>query len=461
MCCPTDRRRTTLKVGTVVSALTPLRSRRLSMSEFLRELRAARAAREARIELRASVRVTTALEAAVDAASTLESAETIAGRADGRNPGVGPGVENVEPDLLPSSARRRRRGGDLLSDEALRRIVDRIHAQHVEESDANARLRAAIRGLEPNEFASLPDDTWPGLNREDGAARPDECAVCYVGFEDGDALKVLPCGHSQFHLGCIRTWLQRSPTCPLCRCACRPPRVDLLKPTRGISSATNPEEEAPSGTLDREHPATSTAELRLTLDRLRREHEEESAWLDSLEAQPRFVPEGAVVGGAVGVADGDAEGADGEEDADATRRAGVRERARRYFDPLDTEYMRRNYGELYRLREEERTILARLDALSVHEDALRVRLEDARDARERQRARVGAEEAAASVGGGVRRRWLRNGEVDATRGTGDDVNALLRGAPAAALEQVAAERTRASVVNAMDAIARWRRNGDE
>ena len=41
------------------------------------------------------------------------------------------------------------------------------------------------------------------------------------------------------------------------------------------------------------------------------------------------------------------------------------------------------------------------------------------------------------------------------------MNALLRGAPAAALEQVAAERTRASVVNAMDAIARWRRNGDE
>ena len=161
------------------------------MSEFLRELRAARAAREARIELRASARVTTALEAAVDAASTLESAETIGGRADGRNPGIGPGVDHVEPDLLPSSARRRRRGGDLLSDEALRRIVDRIHAQHVEESDANARLRAAIRGLEPNEFASLPDDTWPGLNREDGAARPDECAVCYVGFEDGDALKVL------------------------------------------------------------------------------------------------------------------------------------------------------------------------------------------------------------------------------------------------------------------------------
>ena len=50
---------------------------------------------------------------------------------------------------------------------------------------------------------------------------PDECAVCFVAFEPGDALKALPCGHAGFHLKCIRTWLQRSPTCPLCRCACR------------------------------------------------------------------------------------------------------------------------------------------------------------------------------------------------------------------------------------------------
>ena len=212
------------------------------MSDFLRELRAARAAREARIELRASARVTTALEAAVDAASTLESAETIAGRADGRNPGVGPGVEHVEPDLLPSSARRRRRGGDLLSDEALRRIVDRIHAQHVEESDANARLRAAIRGLEPNEFASLPDDTWPGLDREDGAARSDECAVCYVGFEDGDALKVLPCGHSQFHLlSFAKRLAQRFPSWQfvLVDLRCHGQTANMPTPPAGANDVTN------------------------------------------------------------------------------------------------------------------------------------------------------------------------------------------------------------------------------
>jgi hypothetical protein len=195
----------------------------------------------------------------------------------------------------------------------------------------------------------------------------------------------------------------------------------------------------------------STDEMRRTLERLEREHEEESAWLDSLEAQPRFVP--TPVTGTDAVPEGErVDGTTSTDAEDAAYRASVRERARRYFDPLDTEYMRRNYGELYQLREEEREIRARLETLSAHEDDLRTRLADAREAQAMQRSRVGEE--AASVGAA---RWLRNDEVDATRTT---ASRGTRGAPAAALEQVAAERTRASVVNAMDALARWR-NRDE
>ncbi len=43
-----------------------------------------------------------------------------------------------------------------------------------------------------------------------------DCSVCIAAFDVGCALRRLPCGHL-FHGGCIRSWLQRSTTCPVCR----------------------------------------------------------------------------------------------------------------------------------------------------------------------------------------------------------------------------------------------------
>ena len=42
------------------------------------------------------------------------------------------------------------------------------------------------------------------------------CQVCYCDFEDGDELKVLPCGHG-FHGECISPWLKDHWTCPICK----------------------------------------------------------------------------------------------------------------------------------------------------------------------------------------------------------------------------------------------------
>jgi len=45
----------------------------------------------------------------------------------------------------------------------------------------------------------------------------DICGVCLVDFDDGDELRVLPCGHS-FHKECIDHWLLNSSTvCPVCK----------------------------------------------------------------------------------------------------------------------------------------------------------------------------------------------------------------------------------------------------
>ena len=50
----------------------------------------------------------------------------------------------------------------------------------------------------------------------------DTCAVCMCDFRDGDELRMLPCGHTNFHLACIDRWLLHAtrsgqlPTCPMC-----------------------------------------------------------------------------------------------------------------------------------------------------------------------------------------------------------------------------------------------------
>jgi len=43
-----------------------------------------------------------------------------------------------------------------------------------------------------------------------------ECSVCICAYEEGEQLRLLPCGHV-FHLRCIDEWLQQNSTCPNCR----------------------------------------------------------------------------------------------------------------------------------------------------------------------------------------------------------------------------------------------------
>merc|ERR1711933_36744 len=45
----------------------------------------------------------------------------------------------------------------------------------------------------------------------------DTCSICLEEYDQGECIRVLPCGHT-FHSSCIFPWLtERSPTCPLCK----------------------------------------------------------------------------------------------------------------------------------------------------------------------------------------------------------------------------------------------------
>jgi len=78
------------------------------------------------------------------------------------------------------------------------------------------------RGLHPEIIDTIPEKIYRSSeNRSgtDGTNDGDEdecCPICLVEYEEGDKLRVLPCGHC-LHQPCVDAWLQNNPSCPSCR----------------------------------------------------------------------------------------------------------------------------------------------------------------------------------------------------------------------------------------------------
>lgn len=53
-----------------------------------------------------------------------------------------------------------------------------------------------------------------------GAAGEPSCAVCLSGYEEGESLRRLRCGHS-YHADCLDVWLDTNASCPRCRMPAR------------------------------------------------------------------------------------------------------------------------------------------------------------------------------------------------------------------------------------------------
>ncbi|XBI78125.1 hypothetical protein VPH35_087870 [Triticum aestivum] len=73
---------------------------------------------------------------------------------------------------------------------------------------------ASLRGTGYSQMAAAA----PSVNGDQPPHETDKnttCAVCLAEYADGDELRWLP-GHA-FHRPCVDEWLQRRPSCPLCR----------------------------------------------------------------------------------------------------------------------------------------------------------------------------------------------------------------------------------------------------
>ncbi len=90
----------------------------------------------------------------------------------------------------------------LFNDEgAFRRLLDRLHAQAVDQAHMNP--------LEDSDIREAGDVSTEILE--------DDCAVCMDHNPDNEEeVKTLRCGH-KFHKECVDRWFQEDGSCPMCR----------------------------------------------------------------------------------------------------------------------------------------------------------------------------------------------------------------------------------------------------
>lgn len=68
-------------------------------------------------------------------------------------------------------------------------------------------------GMTQEQIECIPEKTFKATR----SSRHESCHVCLVDFANNETLKRLPkCGH-EFHVECLKPWLEKHTTCPVCR----------------------------------------------------------------------------------------------------------------------------------------------------------------------------------------------------------------------------------------------------
>ncbi|EOD34657.1 hypothetical protein EMIHUDRAFT_111195 [Emiliania huxleyi CCMP1516] len=85
---------------------------------------------------------------------------------------------------------------------------------HTPHSPSEA-LGEVSRGASANAVGSLRTLSLCEARADSGVRLGEKCSICCMEWEEGDSLRVLPCGHAE-HVECLGEWLKRSKACPLC-----------------------------------------------------------------------------------------------------------------------------------------------------------------------------------------------------------------------------------------------------
>ena len=122
--------------------------------------------------------------------------------------GVG---EDGRPTLLPEEVNRLPIEQYHSPEEMSRWDVKRLKF-HLKQARANSPADRTDVGQVPLEKAEL----LAAVRAARGGETGESCSICMDTYEEGDAYRVLPCGH-RFHIECVDKWLRStSLCCPLC-----------------------------------------------------------------------------------------------------------------------------------------------------------------------------------------------------------------------------------------------------
>jgi hypothetical protein len=93
---------------------------------------------------------------------------------------------------------------------------------------------------EQNDSSTNDNNTTAGADNDHDNESTDEpaCSICFAPLEEGDRVGDLRCGHT-FHVDCLKTWLPRRNTCPLCQA----PGVARMRPMTDDEYARDQERE--------------------------------------------------------------------------------------------------------------------------------------------------------------------------------------------------------------------------
>jgi len=112
-------------------------------------------------------------------------------------------------------------GQQTLSDEQLARRLQAHERMLAAPSAARAnaprsgeRMRLATQAALGTSTATVTHKITRGSSENE--SQQDGCRVCLEQFQDGDALRLLPCLH-KFHTSCIDQWFKHSSACPICK----------------------------------------------------------------------------------------------------------------------------------------------------------------------------------------------------------------------------------------------------